>query len=242
MIIPCAVFGNPGYQILNSGSFNGSSSHMTRTMGTPTDAKTFTLALWVMRTTTATNDTIFDAFTAATDAGRGIIMINSSDKALMSGNATVWKISTATYTGTTTWWHFTFIHDGGNATAADRDRMYANGTRITAFDTSNNAALNDTFGKFNSATQHALGIAEVDLTGDPFVGLMADVHFIDGQAVEPEGAFISGGLPIEYTGSYGNNGFLLEFQSSGNLGLDTSGNGNNWTNSGVTQSSTTPTS
>jgi hypothetical protein len=243
MIIPAALVGGDGtYTIQNSGEFDGSTSYLERTFGTATEAKTFTLALWVKRTTTGTNDMIMDAFTAASDAGRGIIMIDSSDKLLMSGNSTVWKQSTATFTGTSTWWHFTFIHDGGNATAADRDRMYANGTRITAFDISNNAALDDVFGQLNGATRHAIGIQEVALTGDAFVGRMADVYFIDGQAIEPEDNFISAGVPIAYEGTYGNNGFFLEFQNSGSLGTDTSGNGNNWTNSGVTQSTDTPTS
>jgi hypothetical protein len=35
--------------------------------------------------------------------------------------------------------------------------------------------------------------------------------------------------PIEYSGSYGTNGFYLDFENSGSLGADQSGNGNNFT-------------
>jgi len=43
-------------------------------------------------------------------------------------------------------------------------------------------------------------------------------------------------------GTYGTNGFKLDFSNVANLGEDSSGNGNNWTvNGGVTQSSNTPT-
>ena len=45
----------------------------------------------------------------------------------------------------------------------------------------------------------------------------------------------------EYQGTYGTNGFYLNFQNGANLGEDSSGNGNDFTNTGVTQSTDTPT-
>jgi hypothetical protein len=70
-------------------------------------------------------------------------------------------------------------------------------------------------------------------------GYLADIHFIDGQALTPTsfGAFdATTGVwnPIAYSGSYGTNGFHLPFSDNSaatatTLGKDTSGNGNNWT-------------
>jgi hypothetical protein len=67
-----------------------------------------------------------------------------------------------------------------------------------------------------------------------FDGYMAEVHFIDGQALSPTdfGEFDEdSGIwkPIEYTGTYGTNGFYLDFENSGSLGADQSGNGNDFT-------------
>jgi hypothetical protein len=65
-------------------------------------------------------------------------------------------------------------------------------------------------------------------------GYMAEVHFIDGQQLSPTdfGEFDEdSGIwkPIRYSGSYGTNGFYLDFENSGSLGADQSGNGNNFT-------------
>jgi hypothetical protein len=65
---------------------------------------------------------------------------------------------------------------------------------------------------------------------------MANVQFIDGQALTPNsfGSFNIYGVwqPITYGGSYGTNGFYLPFSnktSTTTLGYDFSPNGNNWT-------------
>jgi hypothetical protein len=50
--------------------------------------------------------------------------------------------------------------------------------------------------------------------------------------------------PIAYTGTYGTNGFYLEFKDSSALGDDTSGEGNNFTVNNLTsidQTTDTPT-
>ena len=74
---------------------------------------------------------------------------------------------------------------------------------------------------------------------------MADVHFIDGQALVPTyfaHTHPSTGRwsPKRYQGTYGTNGFHLEFKNDGThtgvggIGEDTSGNGNHWDVLGMT--------
>ena len=68
---------------------------------------------------------------------------------------------------------------------------------------------------------------------------MTDVNFIDGQALTPSSfgetnAQTGVWQPKAYSGSYGTNGFYLNFSDNSNttaatLGKDYSGNGNNWT-------------
>jgi hypothetical protein len=78
---------------------------------------------------------------------------------------------------------------------------------------------------------------------------MSEMHFIDGQALDPTsfGEFDADtGIwkPIAYEGTYGTNGFFLEFKDSSALGDDTSNNSNDFTVNNLTsidQSTDTPT-
>jgi hypothetical protein len=71
-----------------------------------------------------------------------------------------------------------------------------------------------------------------------FSGYLADIHFLDGQALDPTsfGEFDTNGVwqPIAYASglTYGTNGFHLPFSDNSTaaaLGTDTSGNGHTWT-------------
>lgn len=76
---------------------------------------------------------------------------------------------------------------------------------------------------------------------------IANLHHIDGQALVPtdfaELDLRTGNWKAKkYTGTYGTNGFYLDFSDAGALGTDVSGNGNNWiVNGTVTQVRSTPT-
>ena len=71
-------------------------------------------------------------------------------------------------------------------------------------------------------------------------GYMAEVVLIDGTALDPTsfGEFDSdSGIwkPIDVSGlTFGTNGFYLDFENSGSLGADVSGNGNNFTVNNLT--------
>ena len=77
-----------------------------------------------------------------------------------------------------------------------------------------------------------------------FNGYIAEVHFVDNatKSVTDFGEYDQSGVwrPIEYTGTYGTNGFYLKFDPSAanGIGHDHSGNGNNFTATGFTTSGT----
>jgi hypothetical protein len=78
---------------------------------------------------------------------------------------------------------------------------------------------------------------------------MSDLFFIDGQALTPSSFGETDedtGIwkPKAYTGTYGTNGFYLQFKNSASLGTDSSGNGNTFTVNNLTsidQTTDTPT-
>jgi hypothetical protein len=108
-----------------------------------------------------------------------------------------------------------------------------NGQEITTFSTSTYPTQNlDTH--INSATQQNLGGAPS--LASYLSAYLADIHFIDGQALAATdfGEFDSNSVwqPKVFAGTYGTNGFKLDFSdisSDAALGTDTSGNGNTWT-------------
>jgi len=143
------------------------------------------------------------------------------------------------------WYHFVFAIDTTQATASDRVKAYVNGVQMTA---SGYLGLNYPPQNFNtgvnSAAVHTLGIY-TDLSSNPFDGYMAEVNFIDGQALDPsyfgQVSPITGvWSPAKYVGSYGTNGFYLKFSdttSTTTLCYDYSGNGNNWTPNNISLTS-----
>jgi hypothetical protein len=144
--------------------------------------------------------------------------------------------TTATYRDVSAWYHVVVACDTTQATASNRVRIYVNGVEVTAFSTSTYPTQN-TDTTINSTFEHRLGAQPV--YGDHFNGYMTEVNFIDGQALTPSSfgeINTDTGVwqPKRYAGSYGTNGFYLNFSNNSNttaatLGADYSGNGNNWT-------------
>ena len=80
-------------------------------------------------------------------------------------------------------------------------------------------------------------------------GYLADYHLIDGSQLAPTefGEFDDDSgiwIPKAYTGTYGTNGFYLDFADASDLGDDESGNGNDFTEVNIAaadQATDTPT-
>jgi hypothetical protein len=118
------------------------------------------------------------------------------------------------------WYHCFVVNNGTTVTG------YINGVQAFTWTVS---ILN-----FNNAGTHYIG--RHNSGSSYFDGYMADVYFVDGQALTLSsfaGADINGvWTPKPYSGTYGINGFFLKFNdgsSAANAFLDRSGNSNNWT-------------
>ncbi|MDB2391379.1 hypothetical protein N9X12_09235, partial [Alphaproteobacteria bacterium] len=130
------------------------------------------------------------------------------------------------------WYHFVLRVDTTQATASDRVRLYKNGELVTF--NSNSYPSQNTNLNWNVNDQVRIGRS--GWTTNYFSGYMAEFINVDGQSLGPTsfGEVKSGiWIPSDYSGSYGTNGFKLAFQDSGALGDDTSGNGHDFTSSGL---------
>jgi hypothetical protein len=237
-----------GYNLQRSLRFRSSASaYLNRTFSTPTSSTTWTWSGWVKR---GIVDTSADRFLFAKyqDASN-ISYIRFSDTSIIrfydysGGVLRSNRESTAVYRDPSAWYHVVVAYDSGNATAANRVKIYINGSEVTSFSASTNPNLNQS-SILNSSGSHTLG--NFNSTGY-FDGYMTEVNFIDGQALTPSSfgatdATTGVWQPKKYTGTYGTNGFYLPFtdtSSTTNLVKDSSGNANNWTPNNISLTSGT---
>jgi len=152
-----------------------------------------------------------------------------------SGGPTVCYLETTpVFRDPSAWYHLMFVYDSAQATDTNRQKIYVNGVQITSFGTTIYVAQN-TNGRINSAVAHKIGVADAGATY--LDGYLTEINFIDGQALTPASFGVTDSVtgvwnPIRYSGTYGNNGFYLNFKdptSTTTIGYDYSGNSNNWT-------------
>jgi len=230
MFVGMGANGAGGYNLTDSLRFRSSASaYLERTPTTAGNRQTWTWSAWVKRGTLnsgTTQYTLFSNNSANTDAGYMSIHFRA-DALRISGFNTIWRTTSQVFRDPSAWYHIVVVWDTTQATAADRVKLYINGSQVTAFSTSNNPTLNATSG-INANTVTYIG-ANVYSGTEYFDGYLTEVNFVDGQALDPTyfGEYNEDtGVwqPKKYTGTYGTNGFYLKGR-----GTDNSGNGNNWT-------------
>jgi len=222
------------YTIDQSLRFNDDdSAYLSRTPSSAGNRRTWTWSAWVKKATNSFQ-TLFSARTTSSSSDICYIGFNSTTQELffVSDNGVGYVKSTALYRDTTSHYHICVSVDTTQATASNRVKLYINGSQLTDLSQSTYPAQNlDT--AINNTIAHSVGRRNHTSDLAYFDGYMAEVNFIDGQALDPTYFGETGDYgewkPIEYTGTYGNNGFYLNFSDSGSIGTDSSGNGNNWT-------------
>jgi hypothetical protein len=224
-----------GYEIEQSLRFeDGDSPRLTRQYSSAGNRKTYTLSCWVKRGALG-DKRIFGADGSSNFAW--VLQFDSSDKISVgaySGGYVYRVVTTAVYRDVGAWYHIVVSTDTTQATASDRIKIYVNGEQETAFDTASYPSLNLDTSINNNTASRPHGIGYIPGSGGAYDGYMAEVHFIDGQALTPSdfaetNPITNQWIPKEYVGTYGTNGFYINFGNSASLGADSSGNGNDFT-------------
>jgi hypothetical protein len=146
-------------------------------------------------------------------------------------------LSSQLFRDPTNFFHLCLTIDTTQATAADRVTIEINGVAITDFDSETYPTQNyDIAGFLQNGIAQYLGRLSSGASYY-FDGYLSEICCIDGLALDASnfGQFKNATwIPKAYAGSYGTNGFHLDFANAGSLGDDVSGNGNDWTPSGLT--------
>ena len=237
LLFHAAAGGGGAYEVSRSVRFNSvDSAYLSRTPASAGNRKTWTWAGWVKRSALGTYQYIWGNGNASAENGF-FIRFDNNDVIRIGdySNTSVWsKVTTQVFRDVSAWYHILISYDTTNATAADRVRLYVNGSRISAFSTSTDPTQNYD-GYINNTNPDSIGRwgAQAAYYLD---GYLADIHFIDGQALTPSsfGEFDTNNVwqPKAFSGgSYGTNGFRLDFadnSSAAALGYDAAGS-NDWT-------------
>ena len=224
-----------GYTIDNSLRFNDDdSAYLSRTPSSAGNRRTWTWSGWVKRSN-ITNAFMPIFGTQADGSNIGYIAIASNNTLdinnKLNDSTGVEGNSTRLFRDVGAWYHLIISFDGNQSSQSDRVSIYVNGESDTFIP---RGSKSSGAGYLNTAVEHTVGSIGQQTAGySEFDGYLAEVNFVDGQALTPADFGETGDYgewkPIRYTGTYGTNGFYLDFGNSGSLGTDSSGNSNNWT-------------
>ena len=243
-----AASGNSSYQIPRSLRFRSENgSFLSKSLVTPTDNKKWTWSGWVKRAKLSTSQVLFGAGANSNTVFAGIYFSGDNIDFFNYDNGITWRRTTsAVYRDPSAWMHVVCIFDSNNATALDQVQVWVNGVRITAFSQTVNPGGASSL--LNSSSQpHTIGLVRTVAYNTYFDGYMADVYFVDGQALNASNFGqtdpVTGVWGAKrYAGTYGNNGFYLNFSDptdTTTICADRSGNGNNWTSNNIALSGST---
>ena len=245
--------GAKSYDIGNSIKFESDNTESLTKSQTASNRKTWTLSFWFKRT--EINDALQYVFQSVVNSSTTLdLFINGTTDwriyEYVSGSRNIAFYSTASLSDPSAWYHLVIACDTTQGTAANRFKIYLNGEDLTAvsgyFSTAAYPSQNYETHINNSAATLSIGKSTSASTN--FCGYISEFNFIDGIMKEASdfGEYHSSGIwqPIEYTGSYGNQGYFLNFADAGDLGDDESGNGKDFTENNIAaidQATDTPT-
>ena len=228
-------------QIANSLMFNdGGNDHLTASSSvmnsTTGNGKTFTFSAWVKRGYYDTEQYLFHVRSADSQGNFARLEFQTDNKIRFRGYSKDYIVTNALFRDQTAWMHIVLAVDTDTTADTNSIRLYVNGEEHTSFATDTIPTLDENL-VCGTNKDHFIGISNYQGSADSsqFDGMMADVHFIDGQQLAPTAfaeSFNGVWAPKAYSGTYGGNGFKLDFADSASIGNDVSGNNNDFTNGG----------
>jgi len=209
------------YTLDQSVRFNDDDTAMlSRTFASAGNRRTWTWSGWVKRGNLGDTRPFFVAGSSGSAIFQAVLMTYNSvaDRIQIynyDGSYNLRFATTQVFRDVSGWYHIVLKMDTTQATSTDRFKLYINGEAVTAFEISTYPSQNfDTY--VNTAASHRIGRNfDTAVSTKSLDGYLAEVNFIDGTALDASsfGETKAGiWIPKDYTGSYGTNGFYLNFK------------------------------
>ena len=223
-----------------SARFNSASSdYMTKSNSSTGSTTKATISMWIKFSSVLTNQALWENYS---DGSNYLRLRYRSDASLavqvdLSNSTDVLKITTRKFRDTSAWYHIVLAINLADGTQEDKYILYINGVRETSFSTNNNTA--NTSGNYvGGGNGFNFTIGRHPSSDAYYDGYMSEYVFVDGQNLAPTsfGVANSSGFwsPIPYAGTFGTNGFNLQFENAAALGTDSSPNSNTFTVNNLT--------
>ena len=226
-------------------------SYLYRQTTVPTSEKKFTISTWMkISADTSVEKGIIEWYRSSSD--RYQVLIDTTGKmrihSQVGGSTGINIYTDMLFRDPASWYHIVIHNDTAESSATDRFKLWVNGEAQT-FSTYSYTYNGSNINCFDGTSGDAVNVGVRDETSSKFFdGSLADTYYVDGSLI----AYTQFGQTDSTSGiwkpnlsptisSFGNAGFRLKYENSGNLGLDSSGNSLNMTASGtVTQTQDTP--
>ena len=211
-------------------------SYLNRTPSSTGNNQKFTISCWLKRSGLGSQQIFANAYNAQSDNGYLSARLTTTDNFELTSWQTTWKVSSQKFRDTSAWYHFVIAIDTTLGTAADRIKIYVNGSQMTDFSTNNNPSQNHNF-PFNTASfVQDVGANNYGSGRTQFWnGYISHYAQVDGSQLTPtsfgETDSTSGIWKFKSPSgiTWGTNGVHLKFENSGAMGTDSSGNSNTYT-------------
>ena len=223
-------------KIQRSLRFNSSdAAYLTRTPSSTGNQKVWTWSAWVKRAKLGSSTQYLFASMETNGSGDGIAALYfQSDQIYTyydtSSSSTYGAVNSRKYRDTSAWMNIVWQVDAANTT----HRIWINGVEETGL---SNNPINYNYTMNQSGWPNVMGTSPWNTSSAPANMYLAEVNHIDGSLIAPtEFGFTDPvtniWMPKRYEGTYGTNGFNLDFSdnsSTAALGIDKSPNGNDFT-------------
>ena len=254
-ITPDSALG--GWQMKRSlrweGTTGGSGSYLYRTGSSPTGGGKYSYSSWIKRVDLSGQTCLWGAGggSQTNTHAEGIYITGDDQVALIyrgavgSGSVGWYAYSTAKLRDTTSWIHLMLTYDNNQSGIANKIKYYFNGVEISYGGGVGSPGDLEYVNK-SGVTQY---IGRMDQGSGPGYARVyqAETHVADGYIWTPSDFGYTDAhtgkwrpkRPEDISVDYGNNGFYLDYAdntSTSTIGIDRSGNSNNWTASGFSVS------
>ena len=175
--------GDAAYTIQRSLRFDQTATaHLNRTPSSSGNKKKWTWSGWVKRCTNGNRDGLFEA---EANGNYTLLRIRDDNDRIsldQYGGDNFYVYTDAVFRDNSAWYHIVCVVDTTQSTDSNRVKIYVNGVQQTLTAGTNWPGQNkDT--RFNDSS-YAMRVGGVN-GGTQFDGYMAEIHFVDGQALAP---------------------------------------------------------